>query len=102
MGEVIEGGEERAADPKVKPALIGDITGSPVIFSDVFAGGGTYNGVIGLLFAVNVSNITAEGQLYNEPAMCARLRIDYPTAVNLRDFLNMQIALLTTPEEKAN
>lgn len=82
--------------------LIDDRTTTPVIFSDAFMGGGTYNGVVGLLFAVNVSTPTVDGKLHNEPVMCARMRLDLQTAVGVRDFLNMQIALLTTSEEKAN
>ncbi|MBM3091617.1 hypothetical protein GFB56_12410 [Ensifer sp. T173] len=82
--------------------LISDPHTVPVTFSNIMLGGGLVNGVINFTLGVFRFTPTTDGKIHNDPIICSRIRLDRDTAITLRDFLNHQIALLDTPQDKAN
>lgn len=87
---------------KVRTGLVPDPDKVPVVYSNVFGGGGIVGSVINFTLVVSRFTPTFEGPIDNDPIVAARIRIDRDAAVQLRNFLNTQIELLTTPKEKAN
>lgn len=88
--------------PKVKTGLVPDPNNVPVVYSNLFAGGGTVNGVVNLTLCVSRFTPSFDSHPDNDVIIASRLRIDLETAVALRDFLNAQIELMTPSKGKAN
>lgn len=85
-----------------RPMKLPDPDNIPVVFSNLFLGGGLVNGVVNFTLGVMRFSPTMDGQIDNDPVVASRIRLDIETAMRLRDFLDMQIKLLTVSDEKAN
>lgn len=73
----------------------------PVRIVDAVAAIGVLNGTINMTLVTN--RVGHDGQRpQNDFVVAARLRMDLNVARFIRDQLNAQIALLETPEDKAN
>lgn len=82
--------------------LVPDPHNVPVVFANLFGGGGTVNGVINFTLCVSRFTPAFEGKTDNDVVIASRIRVDIQTAQALRNFLNSQIELLSTPQGQAN
>ena len=82
--------------------LVPDPNNVPVIYANLFGGGGTVCDVINFTLCVNRFTPTYQGKSDPDAIIAARLRIDLDTAIVLRNFLNSQIELASAPKGQAN
>lgn len=84
-----------------KTGLVPDPNSVPVVFANLFAGGGTINGVINFTLCTSRFTPSFDGPTDNDIIVASRIRLDVQAATMLRDFLSAQINLLTAPADKS-
>lgn len=89
------------SDAKPAQYPITDPHNVPVTFSNEVMGIGVFNGVVNVTLGVARFTPQLDGTVDPDRVVAARLRLDLPTAIVLRDQLNQQIALLTPPPSTA-